>query len=446
MTALRTPTAAPGTPPTSTRRRAVHAEFMQIWEEGYVSNHISFENMHVPGLFIIDGAPLRREDGTLDRAKILAYIDATMASHADFRIRLQRSALGLTPPAWVPDEDFDLARHVLFTEDTADAATADLRRLSGAYDGLMSLTHPLWRTRVTELSDGTVALGTVMHHASLDGLSGMKTFSAICQKTADQPLPTPVDPWSGVRAATAWELPLLALRQWWQRQPSAAAAWRSYRSKPFLRRVRRVAARVLLPVRFGRGGEAARARLLPPIHSAYRRMDAGLVGRRARELGGSLSDLQVAAIIGAWRGPQRIVRLRFPVSYHSTDAPNVRNHVRDMEVAGDADAPLTETIVRVNEQVAARESALDGAPVEGYPIGYSTLLPWVSRPRYFCGGEVRALIPFPASLGTDQLAAAGIMYNGSLFIGANMPAAHDVEATVGRMFELMTGAPDPGRP
>jgi hypothetical protein len=426
-------------------RPAPHAEFMQIWEEGYVSNHISFENMHVPGLFIIDGTALRRQDGTLDRAKILAYIDATMASNANFRIRLQRSALGLAPPAWVPDEDFDLGRHVIFADEVADAVTADLRRLSGAYDGVMSLKHPLWRTRVTELSDGTVALGTVMHHASLDGLSGMKTFSAVCQKSADQPLPAPVDPWLGMRAPSAWELPLLALRQWRARQPSAGAAWRSYWSKPLLRRARRVAARLLLPLRFGRGGEAARARLLPPIHSAYRRMDAGLVGRRARELGGSLSDLQAAAIIGAWSGPQRVVRLRFPVSYHSTDAPHVRNHVRDMEVTGDADAALTETIVRVSNQVAARESAFDGTPVEGYPIGYSTLLPWVSRPRFFCGGEILEMAPFPASLGTDALAVAGIMYRGKLFVGGNMPTDLDVEATIGRVSELMSGLPDSGR-
>ena len=102
------------------RSRTPHAEFMQIWEEGYVSNHISFENMQVPGLFIVEGGPLLREDGTLDRAKIRAYVEATMASGAAFRLRLQRSFLGLTPPAWVPDEDFDLDRHIIFADEIAD--------------------------------------------------------------------------------------------------------------------------------------------------------------------------------------------------------------------------------------------------------------------------------------------------------------------------------------
>ena len=446
MTDARTTPASTPSTISSPRRRAVHAEFMQIWEEGYVSHHISFENMHVPGLFIIEGGPLRADDGSLDRERILAYIEAMIAGRPDFRLRLQRSALGLTPPAWVPDEHFDLARHVVFTEGAATADTADLRRLAGARDEVMSLKHPLWRVRVTELDDGTVALGIVMHHASVDGHSGMKTFSAICQKTPDQPLPAPRDPWAGVRAPRASELPMLALRQWWSRQPSLGAAWRSYWSKPVVRRARRVAARLLLPLRYGRGGQAARDRLLPPIHSAYRRMDAGHLGRRARELGGTLSDLQAAAIVGAWNGPQRVVRLRFPVSHHSADAPHVRNHVRDMEVTGDADAALADTLALVHSQVAARDSAGDGAPIAGYPIGYSTLLPWVSRPRYFCGAEVLAIVPFPASLGTDELAAAGIMYNGSLFLGANMPLTQDVEATVGRISELMSGAADAGRP
>lgn len=50
--------------------------------------------------------------------------------------------------------------------------------------------------------------------------------------------------------------------------------------------------------------------------------------------------------------------------------------------------------------------------------------------------------PVPASLGHDQFAAAGIMYNGSLFIGANMPIDRDVDGTVARMADLLVG---PGR-
>ena len=442
MTVLSTSPSAIATPE---RSRASHAEFMQIWEEGYVSNHISFENMQVPGLFLVEGAPLLRPDGTLDRAKIRAYVEATMASSAPFRLRLQRSFLGLTPPAWVPDEDFDLDRHIIFADEVADFATSDLRGLAGSDDPVFSQRHPLWRVRVTALTDGNVAVGMMMHHASLDGLSGMRLFSSVSQASADEVVPLPVDPFADVSAARSWQLPFLAVSQWWKREGTLRAAWTSYWAKPLLRRLRRVAARITLPVRYSLGGEEARAKALPPRHSAYRKLDAAAAGRRARSFGGTMSDLQAAAIIGAWGGQERVVSLRFPVSFHSATASHIRNHVRDMAVTGDADADLSATIQSVHEQVENRDDSKPYPEVPGFPIGYSTLLPWVSRSRYFCGGEILEVAPFPASLGRDSLAAAGIMYRGQLFIGANMPIEADVEATVGRMYALMTGDPDPGR-
>ncbi|MET0641867.1 MAG: wax ester/triacylglycerol synthase domain-containing protein [Jiangellaceae bacterium] len=430
---------------TSPAPRGPYAEFMQIWEEGYVSNHISARVMQLPGLFITDGNGLRLPDGSLDRAKIRKYIVATMGSHATFRVRLQRSFLGLSSPAWVPDEKFDIDRHIIFADRAVDFATADLRALSGDEDPVFSLKHPLWRVRITPLTDGRVAIGIMIHHASTDGLSGMKLFSSISQGGPDEEIPAPTDPFAGRRAAKAWELPFLALSQWWARQGSVGAAWKSYWTKPLLRRIRRVAARITLPLRFGRGGAAALRAALPPRHSAYRITDAALVGRRARELGGTLSDLQVSAMIGAWPGEERVVSLRFPVSFHSASEPHIRNNVRDMEVYGDADADLAATMTLVHRQVVERDDSKPPVSVPGFKIGYSTLLPWVSRPRYFCGAEMLEVAPFPASLGGDSLAVAGIMYRGKLFVGGNMPASLDVEATIGRVYELMSGQPDPGR-
>lgn len=425
--------------------RSIHAEFMQIWEEGYLSNHISFANMQLPGLFVATGGSLRREDGTLDRDKIRAYVAGTMASHPFFRLRLQRSFLGLTPPAWVPDERFDLNRHLTFRDDELDFATADLRQLAGEGGADLDIRHPLWRMQVTSLNDGRVAIGVISHHATMDGLSGMRLFGTMSQKTADAEIPAPSDPFPAARAARSWELPLLALARWWRDQSSLADAWRSYWAKPFLRRVRRVAARVTLPLRYGFGGAEARAKALPPIHSAYRKMSAGQVGRRAREMGGTVSDLQISAMVGAWPGEERVVSMRFPVSFHSSTHPDVRNHVRDMSVFADADADIAQIVTAVHAQIDERDDSRPYPAVPGFPIGYSTLLPWVSRPQYFCGSELIDVAPFPASLGRDKLAAAGIMYNGQLYVGANMPREYDVEATVGRMYELMTGAPDPGR-
>lgn len=420
---------------------------MQIWEEGYISTRISHETMHIPSNFIVDGASLRTPEGTLDRARIRAYIEGVFAGAPAYRVRLKRSALGLAPPAWVPDEDFDLDRHVIFSDEIVDLASADLRHLGGQDDGLMSLDHPLWRVRITELIDGRVAIGMISHHAVADGLTGMKLSASLFHKKPDDPIPPPSDPWSDRRAPSAVELPWLAFRQWQARQPSARAAWHAYWAKPFVRRARRVASRMLIPVRYGRGGEAARARALPPRFSSYRAMPAAVANGRARALGGTLSDLLLAAMVGAWNGRERDVRARFPVSFHNPKEPHIRNHVRDMEISADADADLATTMTTIRRQVDARDQPRPaGGEPRGTLIGYSTLLPWVTRTAYFCGAPVVAVTPFPASVGSDRLAAAGMLYDGKLFIGATMQSQSDVDQVVGRMYELMTGEPDTGRP
>jgi diacylglycerol O-acyltransferase len=438
-----TTTDAPG----GARRKPAHAEFIQIWEEGYISTRIAHETMHIPSNFIVDGAALRLPDGTLDRVRILAYIEGVFAATATYRLRLKRSFLGLTPPAWVPDDQFDLSRHVIFSDEIVDLATADLRHLGGQDDGLMSLDHPLWRVRITELVDGRVAIGMISHHAVADGLSGMKLSASLFHKKPDDPIPAPSDPFADRRAPGTVELPWLALRQWWARQPSLGAAWKAYWAKPFIRRVRRVGARMLIPLRYGRGGESARAAALPPRFSSYRVMPAAQANGRARAFGGTLSDLLLAAMVGAWNGPEREVRARFPVSYHNPNEPHIRNHVRDMEISANADDDLRTTMATIRAQVDARdEPRPDGWTPPGTPIGYSTLLPWVTRTAYFCGAPVVAVTPFPASVGADRLAAAGMLYDGSLFIGATMQVESDVDRVVGRMYEIMSGEPDSGRP
>ncbi|MET0671889.1 MAG: glycosyltransferase, partial [Microbacterium pygmaeum] len=105
---------------------APSAEFMQIWEEGYLSRRSSYEVMHLPYVLVLDGAPLRDMEGRIDRDRIRDYVARTLASTPTFRLRLQRPLLGLTPPAWVPDADFDLSRHLSFASEVVDFKTADV--------------------------------------------------------------------------------------------------------------------------------------------------------------------------------------------------------------------------------------------------------------------------------------------------------------------------------
>lgn len=417
--------------------RPAHAEFMQIWEEGYVSTSTSFEVMHTKSIMLLDGASLRRPDGELDRERILRFLDAAIGGLEFFRLRLQRGVLGLTPPAWVPDDEFDLARHVRFTDGVRTLASARLWDLAGHADGVMPLRHPLWRLRFTALDDGRVAVGMTFHHASFDGMSGMKLFSAMSRPSPELP-DARENPFADVRPARAIELPLLAARGWLRRHDGAASAWRSYWSWKPTRRIRRLGGRILRPLRDRRSRDpGVRAAKLPPRHTDFRTIDAATAARTAAALGGTLSDLLVAATIRAYGDPG-VVNLRYPVSARPVAADRPRNQVTDMQLFGTASLPLEELVPALRAQVVDRD-LLAPPDVPGRQIGYATLLPWVSSPRYFCGALIEGIIPFAAGLGEDEITAGAILYNGRLSIGVTMQAHADVATVTEQLGRIMTG-------
>lgn len=422
-------------------RRAPFAEFMQIWEEGYLSNPISFEMMHTQMICVLEGAPLRRPDGRLDRERILHYIEGRCESVEFFRLRLQRSVLGLTPPAWVPDELFDIRRHVSFSETIGSLESSQLWQLAGHSVGVMSTKHPLWRLRLTELDSGDVALGLTLHHASVDGLSATKILGKITQKSPDEADKAPANPFAAMRAARRAELPLLATRGWLREQPGFADGWRTYWSKPLGRRIRRVGARTLRPIR-NRAfrSETVRRQQLPARHSDFITLDSRLVAQRASQLGGTISDLLAAATIRAYDGQEQNISLRFPVAQRSATGEKARNRVQDMELYGCSRDPLVDTLHSIRLQIEHRPfEAFASAHVPGNQIGYVTVIPWVSRPRYFCGAKVIEVVPFPASLGRDELSAGAMLYDGMLSITVTMHATRDVESVTKRIGQLMTG-------
>lgn len=424
------------------RAPRAHAEFLRIWEEGYVTNSINFEAMHAHVLYIVDGAPLRSSDGRLDRERIMRRIEASVRGIPYFRLRLMRSLLGLTPPAWVLDEDFDIGRHVSFSDEVEVLSGARLPHLTGLAEGLLSLQHPLWRMRLTELANGDVALGMVAHHVSGDGFSSVRVFSQMMDKAADAPEPRSPDPLSSVRAPR-WrgELLWVALRSWLQNQSSPSAAWQGYWSTPFYKRFRRVGGRWLRPARelLVRRPSVRRAQL-PARHSDYRVLDSRRATQFAATHGGTLGDLLVAATMRASGGTDPHVRLRLPIVRQSADKDRARNHVRDMEVFGSATDELSALMRSVRAQTESRATIQppDGRPA-GRQIGYTTLVPWRSSPRYFCGARIKTAVPFPAGLPTDELSAAGMLYDGQLTISATMRADSDVSAVVDRISSQMAG-------
>ena len=351
------------------------AEFLRVWEEGYVADPATFAMMHTQAVVILDGGPLRRVDGALDRESIRRRIEVATTSLRESRSRLMRSTLGLTPPAWVPDDAFDIDRHVCFSDDVLSVTSANLPRLTGLTRGALSLRHPLWRVALTELDDGDVALGVVMHHVVGDALFTLRMLSALTAKTADPAVGIPI------AAATVGRPPGSAgsCRGWrsgYGRRRSRAFErdGASYWSTPLGRRVRRTGGRILRPLRTARAhsrGDGFAS--LPARHSDFRTMSRADVSRTASDLGCTMSDLLIASVIRSAPGTDREVGLRIPIAVRRTTTDGARNSVVDLEVRGLRDRSPQELAATVRSQLPARPGdapAPTGHSGTPRPIGY----------------------------------------------------------------------------
>jgi hypothetical protein len=184
--------------------------------------------------------------------------------------------------------------------------------------------------------------------------------------------------------------------------------------------------------------DARRTELVPDRHTDFVVLDGQAVARRSAELGGTISDLLAASVINAFDGADE-VSLRFPVSKRPVSGDRPRNQVSDMAVHGTASDGLPALMRSIRSQIEHRQ--LTSAPTPaGHQIGYVTLLPWTSAPRYFCGALITTLVPFAAGLGQDEITAAAVLYNGRLSVGATMQTDRDVTSIIQRVGRLMTGA------
>ena len=410
--------------------RRPHAEFMQVWEEGYVGTTETFVSMHMQGVAVLDGGTLRRPDGSLDRRAITAWAESATTAVPYAHLRLQRSFLGLVPPAWVP-AGIRIDDHVRFGTETA-LSDDNLRTLIGWEEGPLDADKPLWRLQVTPLTDGRVALGILMHHAGGDALRTLTFLRALTTSKADA-APDPGEPlFRDERPAGPIELPLLAWTTWWRASPDMRGRVRAYLRKPALRRARRVAARVSRRLR----DRPARA---VTTHSGHRTLDASIVQQTATELDGTMNDLVVAAAIHAGRAQGGPVRVRVPVLRKPTEGS--RNRVADAAIHGDRSGSSADLVATVKRQLADARAGTHTPPVPAREIGYATLVPWVSRTRFLLGASLDEVIVLPASLPHDEQSMFAILYDGRLTLTATAQQSTPLPPLLDTLATFLTASP-----
>lgn len=136
-------------------------------------------HMHVAALSLFDastrtGRPLRFED-----------VRVTIGSRLQLAPRLRKKVvhvpMGLALPVWVDDEGFDLDLHVRRAAVPSPGGRHELMALvQESLSRPLDRSRPLWELVVIEgLEDDHVATLMKVHHALMDGLSGIQIASAM---------------------------------------------------------------------------------------------------------------------------------------------------------------------------------------------------------------------------------------------------------------------------
>jgi WS/DGAT/MGAT family acyltransferase len=158
--------------------------------------------MHGGGLSIYDQSTA--PDGRVTFTGILDYIEGRLHMARAFRQKLVRVPLDLDHPYWIEDPEFDLEYHV---RHIALPKPGDWRQLCILTARIVArpldLNRPLWEMYVVEgldnvegVAPGSFAVLSKMHHAAVDGVSGMEILTATHDLTADAPPPPPPErPW-----------------------------------------------------------------------------------------------------------------------------------------------------------------------------------------------------------------------------------------------------------
>jgi len=170
--------------------------------------------MHVGAIAIYD--PSTAPEGRVTFKGILANIESRLHLARCFRQRIVRVPFGLDHPYWIEDANFDLEFHV---RHIALPKPGDWRQLciqaARLHARPLDLEKPLWEMYVIEgldhvegLPAGSFAILSKIHHAAIDGVSGMEMTAAIHDLTATGVAPEPEAPWVPESEPTLLELAL----------------------------------------------------------------------------------------------------------------------------------------------------------------------------------------------------------------------------------------------
>lgn len=432
---------------------------------------------HVASTLILDAGPLRLEDGGID-------FDAIVKAHQAVlhRIPRYRQVLKWVPifnqPVWVDDPHFDLGYHLRHTSLPRPGSERQLKRLSARImEQHLDRARPLWETWVVEGLEGDrFALISKVHHCMIDGVSGVDLLMQLLQQTPDAVLPPAADHYPREVPSGATLLRDEVLRRAQMPFDMARSAFRLATSS--LSGIEQRASSIGESI-----GAALRSPSVTPINeriSPHRRFDwipvqMADVKRIRKGLGGSVNDVVLATVAGAFRrffevrgcDPGELdFRVLTPVSVRSeSERGTLGNRVSGWMV----DMPLGESdpcerLARIREQteklkatsqaddLAALTDLADLAPANLMALGARNMsrflpvntvvtnVPGPPIPMFLLGARLLEIYPHVPLIDRLGLGIALMSYDGALHWGVNadrelVPDVHAFIEALGASFD-----------
>src|SRR6187402_2689086 len=182
--------------------RGSHVQQLSGQDASFIYSERPHAPTHITSISIYD--PSTAPGGSVTFKGILAHLDARLHLARAFRQKVVRVPADLDHPYWVEDDDFDLEYHV---RHIALPKPGDWRQFciqaARLHARPLDLSKPLWELYVIEGLDkvagvpkGGFAFLLKIHHAAVDGKSGIEMITAIHSQTPEVLDPPPPDtPW-----------------------------------------------------------------------------------------------------------------------------------------------------------------------------------------------------------------------------------------------------------
>ena len=445
---------------------------MTALDAGFLAIEQPNTPMHVGSLSIFDGAPFRDRNGDVRLDDVRDRVAERLHLLPRFRQRVATVPWGAGRPIWVDDGRFDVAHHVRLLRLPAPGSRAQLAELCCELQAeRLDRRRPLWELCFVDgLDDGSVALVERVHHAMVDGVSGVDVAAALLDLEPDPP-PMDPPPWRPRPAPHGVQLLTRSQLELWREPAEWVRSW--------CRTARHLAAMPGATLQRGAGaldavgsaaGRRPHLRVLRGHVGPGRRLDWVTVGLDDVADAGhrheaTVNDVVLAAVAGAVRSllvsravspAGRTLHVLVPVSTRAVDQ---RGQLGNRVTAILAPVPLdgatpAERLERVRSSMTThkRRHQSDGVQsvlggLELLPHGVMSVLarttvrhqptidlvvtnvPGPAQPLYFLGAELRESVPIVPLAGNLTVGIAVLSYHRQLTIGVFGDAghAHDVE-------------------